>query len=331
MKYRRLGPSGLYVSELALGAMTFGMPSWGCDEETASTLIHRYLDAGGNIIDTASGYLLSEEICGRALRGKREEVVLATKFGMPVGAGPHARGASRKHINEVCETSLRRLQTDRIDLYWLHADDVATPLEETFTALEDLIREGKVLYTGVSNLRAYRVMKALGLCDRLHLTRPVAFQGEYNLIVRTLEREHIQLFDEEGLGLMSWSPLAAGMLTGKVKPADTSETTRLAQHEVVFDSFHKNDHGFAVVTVVQKLAVELGCTPAQLALAWQRSQRVTSTIVGVRTLAQLADNLGSLEVEIPPDVLAELDRATAIQDEYPGGFIDTFEQWFLKR
>jgi aryl-alcohol dehydrogenase-like predicted oxidoreductase len=197
--------------------------------------------------------------------------------------------------------------------------------------LEDLIREGKVLYTGVSNLRAYRVMKALPLCDRLHLTRPIAFQGEYNLIVRTLEREHFQLFEEEGLGLMSWSPLAAGMLTGKVRPGDTSEKTRLVQHEVMFDSFHKNEHGFAVVVVVQKLAAELGCTPAQLALAWQRSQRVTSTIVGARTLAQLADNLGSLEVEIPPDVLAELDRATAIQGEYPGGFIDTFEQWFLKR
>ena len=311
--------------------MTFGMPSWGCDEETATQLVHRYLDGGGNIIDTASGYLQSEEICGRALRGKRDDVVIATKFGMAVGAGPHARGTGRKHIKEVCETSLRRLQTDRIDLYWLHADDVATPLEETFAALDDLIRAGKVLYTGVSNLRAYRVMKALGVCDRLGLARPIAFQGEYNLIVRTLEREHLQLFDEEGMGLMSWSPLAAGMLTGKVKPGDTSAQTRLVQHDVVFDSFHKNDHGFNVVTVVQKAAAELGCTPAQLALAWQRSRPVSSVIVGARTLAQLDDNLASLDVQIPPDVLEELDRTTAVEDEYPGAFIDTFEQWFLNR
>jgi aryl-alcohol dehydrogenase-like predicted oxidoreductase len=311
--------------------MTFGMPNWGCDEQTATQLVHRYLDAGGNVIDTASGYLQSEEICGHALRGKRDEVVLATKFGMAVGAGPHARGSGRKHIKEVCETSLRRLQTDRIDLYWLHADDVATPLEETFGALEDLIREGKVLYTGVSNLRAYRVMKALSVCDRLGLTRPIAYQGEYNLIVRSLEREHVQLFAEEGLGLMSWSPLAAGMLTGKVRPGDTSESTRLVKHEVAFDAFHKNERGFRVATIVQKTAAELGCTPAQLALAWQRSRPVTSVIIGARTLSQLDDNLGSLNVTIPAQMLVELDRATAIQGEYPGAFADTFQQWFLNR
>jgi aryl-alcohol dehydrogenase-like predicted oxidoreductase len=331
VQYRRLGHSGLYVSELALGAMTFGMPSWGCDEPTATQLVGRYLDAGGNIVDTASGYPGSEEICGRALRGKRDEVVLATKFGMAVGAGPHACGSGRKHIKEVCETSLRRLHTDRIDLYWLHVDDVVTPLEETFAALEDLIREGKVLYTGVSNLRAYRVMKALGVCDRLGVTRPIAFQGEYNLIVRSLEREHLQLFAEEGLGFMSWSPLAAGMLTGKVRPGDTFETTRLVQHEVAFDCFHKNDHGFRVVTIVQKAAAELGCTPAQLALAWQRYRPVTSVIIGARTPAQLDDNLASLQVRIPADMLAELNQATAIQGEYPGAFIDTFQQWFFKR
>jgi aryl-alcohol dehydrogenase-like predicted oxidoreductase len=331
MKYRRLGPSGLYVSELALGAMTFGMPSWGCDEQTATQLIHRYLDAGGNIIDTASGYPGSEEICGRALHAKRDEVVLATKFGMATGTGVHARGAGRKHLKEVCETSLRRLHTDRIDLYWLHVDDFATPLVETFAALDDLIRDGKVLYTGVSNLRAYRVMKALGVCDRLGTGRPIAFQGEYNLIVRSLEREHLQLFAEEGLGLMSWSPLAAGMLTGKVRPGDTSETTRLAQHEVAFDAFHKNEHGFRVATVVQKAAAELGCTPAQLALAWQRYRPVTSIIIGARTPAQLEDNLASLQVKIPAEMLAELDQATALHGEYPGAFIDTFQQWFLKR
>jgi aryl-alcohol dehydrogenase-like predicted oxidoreductase len=331
MKYRRLGPSGLYVSELSLGAMTFGMPDWGCDEPTASDMVQRYLRAGGNVIDTASGYPGSEEICGRALKGRRDEVVIATKFGMAIGAGPHDRGSGRKHIKQVCETSLRRLQTDRIDLYWLHADDVATPLEETFAALDDLVREGKVLYTGVSNLRAYRVMKALGVCDRLGAARPIAFQGEYNLIVRTLEREHLQLFAEEGIGLMSWSPLAGGMLTGKIKPGDSTESARLVQHEVAFDAFHKNDRGFAIATIVQKVAAEIGCSPAQLALAWQRTRPVSSVIVGARTPAQLDDNLASLDVTIPSELLEELDRASAIAGEYPGAFMDTFEQWFFKR
>jgi aryl-alcohol dehydrogenase-like predicted oxidoreductase len=152
MKHRRLGRSGLYVSELTLGAMTFGMPNWGCDEQTATQLIHRYLDAGGNTVDTARGYLGSEVICGNALEGRRDDVVIATKFGLAVGSGPHDRGSGRKHIMQACETSLRNLRTDRIDLYWLHVDDVATPLEETFSALDDLIHDGKVLYVGVSNL-----------------------------------------------------------------------------------------------------------------------------------------------------------------------------------
>jgi aryl-alcohol dehydrogenase-like predicted oxidoreductase len=216
-------------------------------------------------------------------------------------------------------------------VYWLHVDDVATPLEETLAALDDLVRDGKVLYTGVSNMRAYRVMKALGICDRLNTVRPVAYQGDYNLIVRTLEREHFQLFDEEGLGFMSWSPLAAGMLTGKVKPGNTSEATRLVQHEVAFDALHKSDHGFRVATLVQKAAADIGCSPAQLALAWQRTRPVTSVLIGARTLAQLDDNLGAIDVTIPPAILADLDNATAVPAEYPGFFIDTFQKWFLNR
>ena len=327
MKTKRLGRSGLYVSELALGAMTFGMPEWGCDEATAGKLLDRYLDAGGNVIDTASGYPGSEEICGRLLRGRREQVVIATKFGMPLGAGPHERGAGRIHIRRACEQSLRRLGTDHIDLYQLHMDDDATPLEETIAALDDLVREGKVLYVGASNMYAYRLMKALAISDRTNAARFVSLQAQYNLIVRSLEREHMALLAEEGLGLLSWSPLAAGMLTGKVTREGGDADTRLVARPGPFDALQKNEHGFAVADRVVKLAADLGCSPAQIALAWQRSKPVTSVILGVRTMEQLEDNLGSLSVEIPPEALAEIDEATRLPDEYPRTFLDGFRVW----
>lgn len=327
MELRRLGRSGLYVSEFGLGAMTFGMAGWGCDEETATQLVHRFIDAGGNFIDTADVYGSSEEICGRAVQDKRSQVVLATKFGLPMGTGPHDRGTSRSHIRAACEASLRRLQTDYIDLYQIHVDDEATPLEETLAALDDLVRAGKVRYTGASNLRAYRLMKALAISDRRDATRFVAFQGQYNLIVRTMEREHFRLLEEEGLGFISWSPLAAGMLTGKIKPDTEPEGTRLGQRETALDALQKNEHGFEVAGVVQKAASEMGCTPAQLALAWQRSRPVTSVIIGARTPAQLDDNLAALDVTIPPEVAADLERRTRLPDEYPGTFIDIFQGW----
>ena len=168
MRIRTLGRSGLRVSELCLGTMTFGMPGWGCDEAESLRMVDRFLDAGGNFLDTADAYAgtVSEEICGKALRGRRTEIVLATKCTMPVGSDPNARGASRKHIRESCDASLRRLGTDYIDLYQIHCEDLWTPLEETLAALDQLVQAGKVLYVGASNYRAYRLMKALGLSDR---------------------------------------------------------------------------------------------------------------------------------------------------------------------
>ena len=306
--------------------MTFGMPDWGCDEETATALVHRYIDAGGNLLDTADIYGPSEEICGRALRGKRSQVVLATKVGLPSGAGPHDRGTSRIHIKAACDASLRRLQTDYLDLYQVHVDDVATPLEETLAALDDLVRAGKVLYAGASNFRAYRLMKALAISDRLGLTRFVAYQGQYNLIVRSAERELFELMKEEGLGYISWSPLAAGMLTGKVQPGATPADTRLGQREYEIDGLFKNERGFEVAAVVQKAASEIGCSPAQLALAWQRTRPVTSVIIGARTMAQLDDNLAALDLSIPPEIADDLERASRPSPEYPGSFIDIFQQ-----
>jgi aryl-alcohol dehydrogenase-like predicted oxidoreductase len=325
MAMRKLGRSGLYVSELGLGSMTFANPIWGCDEDTATRLVHRYLDAGGNFIDTADVYG-SEEIIARAIAGRRDQVVLATKFGLPVGPGPHDRGASRIRVRRACEHGLRRLGTDRIDLYQLHMDDPATPLEETMAALDDLVRAGKVLYIGASNQMAYRLMQALAISDGSGLARFISFQGQYNLITRGLEREHFPLFEQEGVGFVSWSPLASGMLTGKVSSGPERGETRLNQQEMAVDLLVKNDHGFRVAAAVQEEAATIGCSPAQLALAWQRTRPVTSVVLGVRTMAQLEDDLASLDVEIPSDSAARLEEMTRLPDEYPRTFIDLIQQ-----
>jgi aryl-alcohol dehydrogenase-like predicted oxidoreductase len=334
MRIRTLGRSGLRVSEICLGAMTFGMPGWGCDERESLALIDRFLEAGGNFVDTADAYsgTISEEICGRAMAGRRTQFVLATKCTMPVGSGPNDRGASRKHIRESCDASLRRLATDYIDLYQIHAEDLWTPLEETLAALDDLVHAGKVLYVGASNFRAYRLMKALALADRSGLARFVSLQPQYNLIVRTIEREHFALADEEGVGLITWSPLAAGMLTGKITRDHKPPESRLAQREMPLYRFYFNERGFRIVDALVACAKETGCTPAQLALAWQLTKpQVTSVIIGARTQAQLDYNLGATGVTIPPEVMDRLEDATRIEPEYPGAFIDFIQGWLGNR
>ena len=334
MRIRTLGRSGLRVSELCLGAMTFGMPGWGCDEDESLRLVDRFLDAGGNFIDTADAYsgTASEEICGKAMAGRRTQVVIATKCTMPVGSGPNDRGASRKHIRESCDASLRRLRTDYIDLYQIHAEDFATPLEETLAALDDLIHAGKVLYVGASNFRAWRLMKALGLADRHGWTRFVSLQPQYNLLVRSIEREHFPLAVEEGIGLITWSPLAAGMLTGKITREHRPPESRLGQRDMPFYKLYFNERGFRIVDVLLECARAAGCTPAQLALAWQLARReVTSVIIGVRSQAQLDDNLGATGVTVPGDVMARLDEASDLEPEYPGIFIDLIQSWLGNR
>ena len=334
MRIRTLGRSGLRVSELCLGAMTFGMPGWGCDEPTSLALVDRFLEAGGNFVDTADAYAgtLSEEICGKAMAGRRTEFVLATKCTMPTGSGPNDRGASRKHIRESCEASLRRLRTDYIDLYQIHAEDLWTPLEETLAALDDLVRAGKVLYVGASNFRAYRLMKALALADRHDRARFISLQPQYNLIVRTIEREHFALATEEGVGLITWSPLAAGMLTGKETRDHKPPESRLAQRDFEVYSFYFTERAFRIVDVLRACAEEMRCTPAQLALAWQLAKpEVTSVIIGARTKAQLEDNLGATGVTVPPEVMARLEKETAPSPEYPGAFIDFIQSWLGNR
>jgi len=334
MRIRTLGRSGLRVSEICLGAMTFGTEGWGCDERESLALVDRFVDAGGNFVDPADAYSgnASEEICGKAMHGRRTQFVLATKCTMPVGNGPNDKGASRKHIRESCDASLRRLRTDYIDLYQIHAEDLWTPLEETLAALDDLVRAGKVLYVGASNFRAYRLMKALALSDRHGWARFVSFQPQYNLLVRTIEREHFALAREEGVGLITWSPLAAGMLSGKITRDHRPPESRLAQREMPLYRLYFTERAFGIVDVLTACAREAGCTPAQLALAWQLGKpEVTSVIIGARTRTQLDDNLGATRVTVPPAVLERLEEATRLEPEYPGSFIDFIQGWLGNR
>jgi len=280
---------------------------------------------------TISG-TVSEEICGKALQGRRTEIVLATKCTMPVGSGPNARGASRKHIRESCDSSLRRLGTDYIDLYQIHCEDLWTPLEETLDALDQLVRAGKVLYVGASNYRAYRLMKALGLADRHGWPRFVSLQPQYNLLVRTIEREHFALAREEGLGLITWSPLAAGMLTGKGSRDAKPPESRLASRDMEFYKFYFTERSHQIVDVLRECAAAAACPPAQLAIAWQLAKpEVTSVILGARSVAQLDDTLAAAGTSIAEEVLARLDEASAIAPEYPNAFIDMIQRWLGNR
>jgi aryl-alcohol dehydrogenase-like predicted oxidoreductase len=334
MRIRPLGRTGLRVSELCLGAMTFGMPGWGCDETESLAIVDRFLDAGGNFIDTADAYsgTASEEICGKAMVGRRTQIVLATKCTMPMGTGPNDKGASRKHIRESCDASLRRLRTEYIDLYQIHCEDLWTPLEETLAALDDLVRAGKVLYVGASNFRAYRLMKALAISDHHGWSRFASLQPQYNLLVRSIEREHFALAREEGVGLITWSPLAAGMLTGKVTRENRPPESRLAQRDVPFYKYYFTERSFAIVDVLVECAREAGCTPAQLALAWQLAKpEVTSVIIGVRNREQLGDNFGAVGLTVPPAVMERLEKASAFEPEYPGSFIDIIQHWLGNR
>jgi aryl-alcohol dehydrogenase-like predicted oxidoreductase len=266
------------------------------------------------------------------MANRRTQIVLATKATMPVGSGPNDRGSSRKHLRESCDASLRRLKTDYIDLYQIHAEDLWTPLEETLAALDDLVRAGKVLYVGASNYRAYRLMKALALSDRNGWARYVSLQPQYNLLVRSIEREHFALAREEGIGIITWSPLAAGMLTGKITRDRKPPESRLAQRDMPFYRLYFTERAFQIVDVLVAAAREAGCTPAQLALAWQLAKpEVTSVIVGARNLGQLEDNLGAAGLAVAAEILARLDEATRLDAEYPGMFIDFIQSWLGNR
>jgi aryl-alcohol dehydrogenase-like predicted oxidoreductase len=330
MEYRKLGHSGLKVSTLCLGTMTFGEPSEGsmmhgvaADERTSFDIMDRALGAGINFWDTANVYGndgLTERVLGNwfAQSKRRDEVVLATKFRFRMGKGPNDTGASRYHLRSAVEESLRRLRTDRIDLYQVHMQDIDTPEEETLRALEDLVRQGKVLYIGASNYAAYRLVDSLWTSKTQHLSRHVALQAQYSLVVRDLEREHVPLCEQFGLGILPWSPLAGGFLSGKYRkgqpPPDASRLTKWKDRLNGFDT----PRHWRILDAVDAVGRELNASPSQVALAWLlRKRAVTSVIFGARTVAQLEDNLKAAELKLDDAQFKRLDEASALEPAYP--------------
>lgn len=324
MRYRLLGRTGLFVSELCLGTMTFGGKGfWEVigrqGQDVVDGLVSRFLDAGGNFIDTANVYSFgeSERLLGEALKGRRERVVLATKVRGRMGEGYNDVGLSRRHIFEQVEGSLRRLGTDYLDLYQIHGFDPLTPLDETLRALDDLVRQGKVRYLGASNLAAWQLMKALGLSERHGLARFESLQAYYTIAGRDLEREVIPLLRDQGLGLMVWSPLAGGLLSGKFsRDAEGPEDARRSQFD--FPPVNR-ERAFDCVDVLREIADAQGKSVAATALAWLLHQpAVTSVILGAKKPEHLEDNLTALDVQLSPDDLKRLDEVSALPPEYPG-------------
>lgn len=324
MEYRNLGRTGVKVSPLCLGAMMFGAKT---DERDSVAMIDRALDAGLNFIDTANVYSrgVSEEFVGKALArdGKRDRVFLATKVhGVMADDDPNARGNSRYHIIAQCEASLRRLQTDHIDLYQIHRPQSEVAIDETLRALDDLVRAGKVRYLGSSTFAAWQLVEALWVSKELGLNRFVCEQPPYHLLDRRIERELVPMAQTYGLALIPWSPLAGGMLTGKYRRGEEPpEGARLSGAPWGGRNYF-TDEVFTVVETVAALAVEKGCSPSQVALAWCAQQPgVTSPIIGPRTMEQLEDNLGALEVEITEEDRRRLDEVAP-----PGRALVTYYQ-----
>lgn len=311
MEYRDLGRTGVKVSPLGLGCLNFG---WKTAEADAARIIDRALDAGINFLDTANVYGRgrNEEVVGRALRagGRRDRVVLATKVhGRMDDDDPNAAGNSRRHLIAQCEASLRRLQTDYIDLYQLHRPQPAIPIDETLRALDDLIRAGKVRYVGTSTFAAWQVMESLWAARELGLNRFVSEQPPYHLLDRSIEREVVPMAQTYGLALVPWSPLAGGFLTGKYRRDAARPEGARFQEDPKWGDRHFHAAAFDVVEAVAALAEEKGCTPAQVALAWCVQQPgITSPIIGPRTMLQLEDNLGALGVALTDDDRARLDE-----------------------
>lgn len=324
--YTTLGRSGLRVSPFCLGTMTFGDDwNWGSSVEESTAILNRFLELGGNFIDTANVYTKghSEAIIGDALgghSGRRDRVVIATKFfGNLYPGDPNGGGAGRKSILAACEQSLRRLRTDYIDLYWMHAWDSFTPIDETMRALDDLVRAGKVRYIGFSDTPAWKVAQAQLLAQMHGWTPLVALQIEYSLIERTVEGELIPMAQELGLGVTPWSPLRGGVLSGKYTRANAS-TMKADRGDRV--TAYLTERNYDIVERLTDIARELDTTPAAVALAWvQGRPGVASTIIGARRLEQLEQNLAALDVQLSPAQVASLDALSTPSLNFPAGFL----------
>lgn len=321
LRYRLLGRTGLRVSELFLGAMTFGDDfSWGADRQTSARLVDQYLEAGGNVIDTAVNYRGgdSERILGELLGERRDRLVLATKYTLSRdGSDPNASGNHRKNLRLSLETSLRRLRTDHIDLYYVHIWDRDTPVEETMRALDDAVTAGKVLYVGISDAPAWVVAQANTLADWRGWTPFAALQVRYNLAERDAERELIPAAEALGLSVAAWGPLGGGLLSGKfTRPGPVEPGTRV-------DDASLTDRQRAVATAVSDVAQDLRVTPAQVAIAWtMHRSRVVHPILGARRLDQLEDNLAALDVSLTDEVVERLESVTGFEVGFPTNFID---------
>ncbi|MDQ0058036.1 aldo/keto reductase [Paenibacillus harenae] len=326
MNYRLLGRSGLAVSELCLGAMTFGNTT---NEQDSIEMIRRFFEKGGNFIDTADVYVngRSEEIVGKAIQGKRSETVLATKVRMATSGDINGAGLSRKHIMDGVEASLKRLQTDYIDLYQVHVWDQATPIEETLRALDDLVTSGKVRYIGCSNFFAWQLMKSLALSDVNRYVRFISIQPQYSLVSRQMDREMISLCLEEKIGIVPWAPLGGGFLTGRYNremPTEGRLTSKVG--ESAWDN-RASDHNFAILEAVLEIAKQLDKAPAQVALRWLlQKEGITSPIFGARTLDQFEQNMGAVDWEMPSGLWDKLDEISALPDDYPNRFITKFQR-----
>jgi len=323
MNYRELADTGVFVSELCLGTMTFGGRGqiWevigGIDQPSVDALVSRALDAGINFVDTANVYAAgeSETMLGKALGSRRHEVVLATKVRGRTGPGPNQVGLSRLHILQSVEASLKRLDTDYIDLYQIHRFDLLTNIEDTLRALDDLVRAGKVRYIGCSNLAAWQVMKALAVSRDQGLERFKCTQSYYSLAGRDLEREMIPLLKDQGLGLLVWSPLAGGFLSGKFTRDSGDEAARRAKFD--FPPVNK-EKGFDILDVAKEIADRHGVSVAQIALAWiLANSAVTSVIIGARKPSQLEDNLKAIDVRLSAEDMKALDEVSKLTTEYP--------------
>lgn len=330
MKYNQLGRSGLFVSELCLGTMTFGGDGmWtaigSLRQDEATALVKQAVEAGINFIDTANVYSngLSEKITGQALKDlgiARDEVVVATKAMGPMGDGVNQRGTSRYHLLGQIDASLERLGLDHVDLYQIHGWDAATPMDETLRALEDIVRSGRARYVGVSNWAAWHIAKALGRADLLGTERFVSLQAYYSLAGRGIEREILPMLESEGLGLMVWSPLAGGFLSGKYTRDGAAEGRRT---EFDFPPVDK-EAAYDAVDVMRDIAESHGASVPQVALAWLLGKpAVTTVIVGAKRPGQLEDNLGSVELGLSESEIGRLDGAMPLPSEYPG--------WMLER
>lgn len=328
MEYRKLGKSGLLVSELCLGTMLFGGST---DEVESTRMVHQFLDAGGNFIDTADFYTngVSEQIVGKAIQERRSEVILATKVCMSVGPHPNDRGYSRKRILDGIDASLRRLDTDYIDLYQLHVWDHLTPIEETLRTLDDLVTSGKVRYIGCCNFFAWQLMKSLAYSDAKDYVRFVSIQQQYSLVSREMDREHMSLCFEENVGVIPWGPLAGGLLTGKYSSLDKPDFGRFSLGLIGEFDYHNKftPRNFEIVNAVNEIARQTEKTPSQVSLNWLLGKKgITSPIIGANTLAQFEQNMGAVGWSLSSEQWEHLERVSSLPSEYPARMQERFRR-----